>query len=99
MPDLREKCAYINIYDIIWLSFFLFFKSVDFEQNSWFFGPKSRSSVGGFPHKWREFITEIIKENDAFEWIWVKIRFWAENMDFFYDVNACINGAVLFFCL
>ena len=42
MPDLREKCAYIKIYDIIWSSSFLLFKNVDFEQNSWFFGPKSR---------------------------------------------------------
>ena len=32
------------------------------------------SGVGGFAHKWREFITEIIKENEAFEWIWVKIH-------------------------
>ena len=53
MPDLREKCAYIKVYDIIWSSSFLLFKHLDFEQNSWFFGPKSRSSVGGFPYQCR----------------------------------------------
>ena len=73
MPDLREKCAYIKIHDIIWSSYFLLFKNADFEQNSWFFGPKSRSSIGVFPHKCREFITEISKGIEAFEWIWVKI--------------------------
>ena len=73
MPDLREKCAYIKIHDIIWSSYFLLFKNADFKQNSWFFGPKSRSSIGGFPHKCREFITEISKGIEAFEWIWVKI--------------------------
>ena len=73
MPDLREKCAYIKIYDIIWSSSFLLFKNNDFEQNSWFFGPKSRSSVGGFPYQCREFITEITNKNEALGWIWVKI--------------------------
>ena len=73
MPDLREKCAYIKIYDIIRSSSFLLFKKVDFEQNSWFFAPKSRSSVGGFPYQCREFITEITNKNQAFEWNWVKI--------------------------
>ena len=38
------------------------------------------SGVGGFAHKWREFITEIIKENEAFEWIWVKLRYLAANL-------------------
>ena len=28
-----------------------------------FFDPESRSSVGGFPYKFGEFIIEIIKEN------------------------------------
>ncbi len=45
-----------------------------------FFDPNSRSGVGGFPYKWREFITEIIKENEGFEWIWVKTRFLAANL-------------------
>ena len=73
MPDLREKCAYIKIYDIIWSSSFLSFKNTDFEQNSWFFASESRSSVGGFPYKCREFIIEINKGIEEFEWIWVKI--------------------------
>ena len=73
MPDLREKCAYIKIYDIIWLSSFLLFKNVDSEQNSWFFGPKSRSSVGGFPYNFPEIIIEIIKKN--WRWPW-KSMFW-----------------------
>ena len=38
------------------------------------------SGIGGYPHKWREFITEIIKENEAFEWIWVKLRYLAANL-------------------
>ena len=32
---------------------------VDFEQKN---GPKSRSSVGGFPYNFREIIIEIIKK-------------------------------------
>ena len=41
------------------------------------------SGIGGYPHKWREFITEIIKENEAFEWIWVKLRYLAANLKSF----------------
>ena len=47
---------------------FLLFKTSDFEQNSWFFGPKSRSSIGGFAYKCREIIIEIIKKIWRFEW-------------------------------
>ena len=49
------------------LSYFSFVKNVVFKQNSRFLGPESRSSVGGFPYKCREFIIEITKENEAFE--------------------------------
>ena len=54
ITDLREKCAYIKIYEIIYDHLFSFVKYADSEQNSGFFGPESRSSVGGFPYKCRE---------------------------------------------
>ncbi len=38
---------------------------VDFEQKN---GPKSRSSVGGFPYNFREIIIEIIKKNWRWPW-------------------------------
>ena len=37
-------------------------------KNMKFCYPKSRSSVGGFPHTRGEFVIEIIKENWRFEW-------------------------------
>ena len=66
MADLREKGNASKIYAVY---FTLRFKRgsclesailVDFEQKN---DPKSRSSVGGFPYKCRDFIIEIIKEN------------------------------------
>ena len=73
IADLREKCVYMKIYDIIWYHFFPSSKTLILIQKSGFFDPKSRSSVGGFPYKCRDFIIEIIKENWWFEWIWLKI--------------------------
>ena len=73
MPDLRDKYAYIKIYDIIWLSSFLLFKNTDFEQNSWFFGPKSRKdSLRPFSANFQEgiaskFFKKIFGENAWFE--------------------------------
>ena len=70
MADLREKDDASKIYVVL---FMLHFKRehclesailVDFEQKN---GPKSRSSVGGFPYKCREFLTEITSKNEAFE--------------------------------
>ena len=70
MADLREKDDASRIYVVL---FMLHFKRedclesailVDFEQKN---DPKSRSSVGGFPYKCCEFITEISKGIEAFE--------------------------------
>ena len=59
-------CTCPHIYDRM-LSSFSLLKNADSEQNIGFFGPESRSGPGGFPHKCREFIIEITKENEAFE--------------------------------
>ena len=71
MADLREKDDASKIYVVL---FMLHFKRehclesailVDFEQKN---GPKSRSSVGGFPYNFREIIIEIIKKNWRWPW-------------------------------
>ena len=71
MADLREKDDLSKIYVVL---FMLHFKRehclesailVDFEQKN---GPKSRSSVGGFPYNFREIIIEIIKKNWRWPW-------------------------------
>ena len=42
-------------------SYFSFVKNADFDENSGFLDPKSRSGIGGFPYNYRDFIIEIIK--------------------------------------
>ena len=68
----RKMCICSDLCDRM-LSSFSLLKNADSEQNIRFFGPESRSGPGGFPYKWRQFIIEISKENEAFESIWVKI--------------------------
>ena len=65
--QVGQKFAVVKIYMII------FFKCSKMRilrtilKKARFFGRKSRSGVGGFPYKCREFITEISKGIEAFE--------------------------------
>ena len=94
MADLKEKDDASKIYVVL---FMLHFKRehclesailVDFEQKN---GPKSRSSVGGFPYKFREIIIEIIKKIWRFE----------RKLMFSIKINTCqgLNNVYLFIVL
>ena len=92
MADLREKDDLSKIYIVL---FMLHFKRedalesailVDFEQKN---GPKSRSSVGGFPYNFPEIIIEIIKKN--WRWPWKSMFWWIFNQnEHFQRFEQCV---------